>query len=61
MLVFLTSGCVPGLVDVMVFYLCSGSGSADKSGGVQCQKQTLSCGYGGGLELPDGDGGRRED
>lgn len=48
-------------MDVMVFYLCSGSGSADKSGGVQCQKQTLSCGYGGGLELPDGDGGRRED
>lgn len=48
-------------VSVTVFYLCTGSGSADKSGGVQCQKQTLSCGDGGGLELLDGDRGRRED
>lgn len=46
---------------VTVFYLCAGSGSADKSGGVQCQKQTLSGGNGAGLELHDGDGDTRED
>lgn len=48
-------------VSVTVFYLCTGSGSADKSGGVQCQKQTLSGGDGAGLELHDRDGGTRED